>query len=53
MNSMNDEKSQFHATAKEKRLIRLIRETSSGELRIIVKNKQPVKVDKTIRKLEL
>ena len=50
---MGEKKNKLNITEKEKKLIRLIRQTSSGELNITIQQGQPVRVEEIKKSIKL
>lgn len=52
---MNDRKSSLNEglTEKEKRLIRILREINYGEVKIVVQDKQPVRIEEVKKSIKL
>ncbi|MDQ7094898.1 DUF2292 domain-containing protein [Desulfosporosinus sp. PR] len=50
---MREDGSNIILTAKEKKIIELIRATGYGELKIIIQNNEPVRIEEITRSLKL
>jgi hypothetical protein len=55
INSINDRKRNLNEglTEKEKKLIRLLREIDYGEVKIVVQDKQPVRIEEVTKSIKL
>ncbi len=52
LHNVNEKNTRLYVSRKEKKLINLIRAASDGEFRIVIKDRQPVMVEKKTRKFE-
>ncbi|WMM25810.1 DUF2292 domain-containing protein [Tissierella sp. MB52-C2] len=50
---MNDKNANLRLTDKEKNLIELIRNTEFGEIKIIIQNSEPVRVEELKKSIKL
>lgn len=50
---MNEDDSEIVLIVREKRLIKLIRDTGFGELKIIIQNQEPVRIEEITKSIKL
>ncbi|MHB8125693.1 MAG: DUF2292 domain-containing protein [Desulfitobacteriaceae bacterium] len=50
---MKEDDSKLVLTVKEKKIIKLIRDTGYGELKIIIQNQEPVRIEEITKSIKL
>lgn len=50
---LKEDDSNLVLTGKEKKIIKLIRETEFGELKIIIQNKEPIRIEEITKSIKL